>query len=123
HVTSYLRRRVRHSMMVLLFVYVPGDRHDLPSFPTRRSSDLSSSLIVREPLPEDDPRQRQPDISKARRILGWEPEVPLEEGLNRRSEEHTSELQSRFDLVCRLLLDKKKHPIKAGIPRTPNTPK
>ena len=43
----------------------------------------SSSLIVREPLPEDDPRQRQPDISKARRILGWEPEVPLEEGLNR----------------------------------------
>ena len=41
----------------------------------------SSSLIVRAPLPEDDPRQRQPDISKARRILGWEPKVPLEEGL------------------------------------------
>jgi len=43
----------------------------------------SSSPIVRMPLPEDDPRQRQPDISKAKRILGWAPKVPLEEGLKR----------------------------------------
>jgi dTDP-glucose 4,6-dehydratase len=41
----------------------------------------SSSPIERRPLPEDDPRQRQPDISKAKRILGWEPQVPLEDGL------------------------------------------
>jgi len=41
----------------------------------------SSSPIVSRPLPEDDPRQRQPDISKARRLLNWEPRVPLEEGL------------------------------------------
>src|SRR6266404_3589844 len=41
----------------------------------------SSSPIVRRPLPEDDPRQRQPDISKARRILGWEPRVSLDDGL------------------------------------------
>jgi nucleoside-diphosphate-sugar epimerase len=34
-----------------------------------------------EPLPQDDPRQRQPDISKARRLLGWEPKVRLAEGL------------------------------------------
>lgn len=34
-----------------------------------------------EPLPEDDPRRRQPDITKARTWLGWEPTVPLEEGL------------------------------------------
>ena len=34
-----------------------------------------------EPLPKDDPRQRQPDITKARRVLGWEPKVPLSEGL------------------------------------------
>jgi dTDP-glucose 4,6-dehydratase len=34
-----------------------------------------------EPLPKDDPRQRQPDISKARRLLGWEPKVELGEGL------------------------------------------
>ena len=41
----------------------------------------SLSPIVNRPLPEDDPRQRRPDISKARRLLGWEPRVPLEEGL------------------------------------------
>jgi dTDP-glucose 4,6-dehydratase len=33
------------------------------------------------PLPQDDPKQRCPDISKARRILGWEPKIPLEQGL------------------------------------------
>jgi dTDP-glucose 4,6-dehydratase len=41
----------------------------------------SSSEIVYEPLPVDDPTQRQPDISLARRVLGWEPLVPLDEGL------------------------------------------
>jgi nucleoside-diphosphate-sugar epimerase len=41
----------------------------------------SSSPIVSRPLPEDDPRQRRPDISKARRLLGWEPRVALDEGL------------------------------------------
>jgi len=39
--------------------------------------------VVHHPLPEDDPRQRKPDISKAKRILGWEPKVPLEEGISR----------------------------------------
>jgi dTDP-glucose 4,6-dehydratase len=37
--------------------------------------------ISHEPLPPDDPRKRQPDISKARRILGWEPTVSLEDGM------------------------------------------
>jgi len=41
----------------------------------------SKSRIIHEPLPQDDPKQRKPDISKARRILGWEPRVPLDEGL------------------------------------------
>ncbi len=41
----------------------------------------SSSRIEFRPLPEDDPRRRRPDISKARRVLGWEPRVSLEEGL------------------------------------------
>jgi dTDP-glucose 4,6-dehydratase len=40
-----------------------------------------STPIVFEPLPQDDPKQRCPDISKARRLLGWEPKVNLEEGL------------------------------------------
>jgi dTDP-glucose 4,6-dehydratase len=37
--------------------------------------------IINKPLPKDDPQQRQPDISKARRILGWEPEMSLDAGL------------------------------------------
>jgi dTDP-glucose 4,6-dehydratase len=41
----------------------------------------SSSRIVSLPLPEDDPRQRRPDITKARRLLDWEPRVSLEDGL------------------------------------------
>jgi dTDP-glucose 4,6-dehydratase len=41
----------------------------------------SSSRIVYRPLPEDDPKVRQPDITRARTLLGWEPKVPLEEGL------------------------------------------
>ena len=43
----------------------------------------SSSTIVFHPLPKDDPKQRRPDISKAKRLLGWEPQVSLEEGLRR----------------------------------------
>lgn len=43
----------------------------------------SSSRLVYKPLPIDDPRQRQPDISKAKALLGWEPQVPLEEGIKR----------------------------------------
>jgi dTDP-glucose 4,6-dehydratase len=41
----------------------------------------SSSRIVYRPLPTDDPRQRRPDITRARELLGWEPKVQLEEGL------------------------------------------
>jgi len=43
----------------------------------------SSSEIVHEPLPEDDPTQRKPDITKARELLGWEPRVDLRAGLER----------------------------------------
>ena len=41
----------------------------------------SKSQIVRRPLPVDDPKQRRPDITRARTLLGWEPKVGLEEGL------------------------------------------
>ena len=41
----------------------------------------SSSRIVYRPLPEDDPKVRKPDITRARTLLGWEPRVPLEDGL------------------------------------------
>jgi nucleoside-diphosphate-sugar epimerase len=42
-----------------------------------------SAKIVYQPLPSDDPRQRRPDISKAKRVLGWEPHVGLEDGLRK----------------------------------------
>ena len=41
----------------------------------------SKSKLRREPLPVDDPKQRRPDITKAKRLLGWEPKVDLESGL------------------------------------------
>ncbi len=43
----------------------------------------SKSRIVEKPLPVDDPKVRQPDITRARTILGWEPKVPLDEGLRK----------------------------------------
>jgi UDP-glucuronate decarboxylase len=41
----------------------------------------SASKIVHRPLPQDDPVQRQPDISLAKQVLGWSPSVALEDGL------------------------------------------
>ena len=43
----------------------------------------SRSVLIRQPLPQDDPTQRQPDISLAREQLGWEPSIALREGLTR----------------------------------------
>ncbi len=43
----------------------------------------SRSRLVERPLPVDDPKRRQPDITRARTLLGWEPKVPLREGLPR----------------------------------------
>ena len=43
----------------------------------------SRSRIVHKPLPQDDPKQRQPDITRAKTLLGWEPTIRLEDGLKR----------------------------------------
>lgn len=43
----------------------------------------SSSKIIHKPLPQDDPTVRRPDISKAKRVLGWEPKVDIREGLSK----------------------------------------
>ena len=53
----------------------------------------SKSEIVFEALPVDDPQVREPDITRARQVLGWEPKIPLEEGLRRMlpSEEREAE--------------------------------
>src|SRR5207249_10822880 len=83
-----------------------GDHRDLHSFPTRRSSDLSGVVWygIRWTyfVPEKGGYSALPPNSW--RLVLTQASSP--EGL--RSEEHTSELQSRFDLVCRLLLEKKK---------------
>jgi dTDP-glucose 4,6-dehydratase len=51
----------------------------------------SSSEVVFEALPVDDPQVRQPDITRARQLLGWEPQVGLEEGLRRMLQANTRE--------------------------------
>jgi UDP-glucuronate decarboxylase len=43
----------------------------------------SRSKLVKRPLPADDPTQRCPDITKAKAVLGWQPSVPLEQGLGK----------------------------------------
>jgi dTDP-glucose 4,6-dehydratase len=52
----------------------------------------STAEIVFEALPEDDPKQRQPDITLARELLGWSPEVSLREGLQRTIEQSGAEV-------------------------------
>ena len=52
----------------------------------------SDSEIVFEALPVDDPQVRQPDITLAREILGWEPQIDLREGLRRTIEQSGKEL-------------------------------
>lgn len=47
----------------------------------------TTAAVIYKPLPQDDPKQRKPDITKARRLLGWEPTVTLDEGL-RQTIEH-----------------------------------
>src|SRR5206468_10513209 len=92
--------------------YSPPNPPDLHSFPTRRSSDLHARAAVierpaaraeadesaRRHRAERAPRPRHPAACGLRTAVGG----------GKRSEEHTSELQSRSDLVCRLLLEKKK---------------
>jgi UDP-glucuronate decarboxylase len=54
---------------------------------------LARSPLAFKPLPSDDPKQHQPDISPARRKLGWEPKVDLRDGLQRTIDYFTSILQ------------------------------
>jgi UDP-glucuronate decarboxylase len=53
----------------------------------------SKSKIVRRPLPSDDPKQRQPDITLAKAKLGWEPTIKLEDGLKKTIEYFKGDLE------------------------------
>ena len=62
----------------------------------------SKSDVKYLPLPQDDPKQRQPDITLARNTLGWEPKIPLEEGLKKTIayfEQHLRNNLHAFDAV------------------------
>jgi dTDP-glucose 4,6-dehydratase len=58
----------------------------------------SQSEISYQPLPEDDPKQRCPDITRAREVLGWEPQTPAREGLSRTLTWFASQAQARTPL-------------------------
>src|SRR5699024_11855330 len=104
------------------FLYCSVVHRDLRSFPTRRSSDLQLRLVgfqaaglalkrngdgVRAGVGADDAAQLEE--GHRRMAKGFFAQLgQLVAARQTRSEEHTSELQSRFDLVCRLLLEKKK---------------
>jgi UDP-glucuronate decarboxylase len=59
----------------------------------------SKSRLMTAPLPSDDPRQRQPDITKAKELLGWAPRIPLREGLVK-TIAYFDALLSEDDQVC-----------------------
>src|SRR5699024_11578378 len=92
---------LRYLVCVALSSVIRGGSHqELHSFPTRRSSDLSiwkSKRGKRSGSSEKPGAGKQHSFGNYYVSIHW------------RSEEHTSELQSRFDLVCRLLLEKKKN--------------
>ncbi len=53
----------------------------------------AKSKFVFHPLPQDDPKVRRPDITKARRVLGWEPKIALDEGLRRTADYFRTRVQ------------------------------
>jgi dTDP-glucose 4,6-dehydratase len=60
----------------------------------------SRAGVVHHDLPEDDPKQRRPDITKARRILGWNPAVTLEEGMKRTVEYFRDAVELAGETAC-----------------------
>jgi len=78
----------------------PAEMTILAFAKTIRELTGSASEIVFERLPTDDPKVRQPDITLARQRLGWEPEVPLEQGLRRTVDYFRSALAERTDAAA-----------------------
>src|SRR5688572_31607239 len=97
---------------IFLFFYCSGDHRHLHSFPTRRSSDLaprpeiSTHSFFRSGWSHSCLVAVAHVQSNVRTIRSWQC-ARSPRSIRRRSEEHTSELQSQSNLVCRLLLEKK----------------
>lgn len=70
----------------------PGEYTILQLAETVQQMVNPDAAIKYEPLPQDDPRRRQPDITRARQFLGWEPTVPLKDGLKRTIEDFRSRI-------------------------------
>src|SRR2546430_3283256 len=73
------------------------------------TKELRADTEGRARLGKSEVEELRVDYSKFNKLTGWTPEYSWEEGVRERSEEHTSELQSQSNLVCRLLLEKKKN--------------
>src|SRR5207244_12217176 len=108
HYLLHMLVSLNTSILSPFLFYCSADHRDLPSFPTRRSSDLHGPQSA----------HRRPRGSRG----APRPGVQAQQGVardgrggERRSEEHTSELQSPDHLVCRLLLEKKKKKKKKNI--------
>src|SRR5436190_17228582 len=106
-----------------LFFKSPIHHRDLHSFPTRRSSDLVEGTMPKaytgNPIFCKYAVSRTPPSITAPEKLREYIAVPIRPPIPARSEEHTSELQSHSDLVCRLLLEKKNTRTKMLICSTP----
>ncbi|MGL5939908.1 MAG: UDP-glucuronic acid decarboxylase family protein [Waterburya sp.] len=72
----------------------PGEYTILQLAETIQKMVNPNAELAFKPLPQDDPKQRQPDITKAKNLLGWEPTISLEEGLNLTIEDFRSRLQA-----------------------------
>src|SRR5207253_9508677 len=98
---------IGHLDVDLIYLQLAPDRRPQHSFPTRRSSDLSPPHVtVRAAYLQIDLAYRK--LPAAEHTEPALEQFGLGQGVEDRSEEHTSELQSRGHLVCRLLLEKKK---------------
>src|SRR5690349_24242684 len=95
-------------MVFLFFFYCSAAHRVLHSFPTRRSSDLSPRRGPRATMRAAPSGRACASRSSTTATRRCPTERPGGSASRHRSEEHTSELQSRRDLVCRLLLEKKK---------------
>src|SRR5690606_41299033 len=117
HLYSPSLLRCRSPPPLLFFFSCSVAPRALHSFPTRRSSDLPE---VDQPALQHVERQERGGVAEMRRVVRRDPaRVHQDVGAGFRSEEHTSELQSRENLVCRLLLEKKNTPMQSLINHQP----